>query len=133
MTDAKASTDDDPMEVVRKLQIQCNELRAHKKTMTRELRNAQSRKTRLKNKAKLLSDSDLLNVIKMRKRQQDEASLKAKAATQAEAAPGTASSSSSALSTNVAAPAVAIQGLSVLMETAEQRRATAADVRSTDE
>lgn len=43
------------------------ELRAQKKAVAKELRNASKRASRLKKRARVLTDDDLLEVLRMRK------------------------------------------------------------------
>jgi hypothetical protein len=48
------------------LKAEQKEMRTKKKQLSQTLRNAERRRTRLRKKAKLLSDNDLLDVLRMR-------------------------------------------------------------------
>lgn len=54
------------LEQIAALKAEQKELRTKKKELSQTLRNAERRRTRLRKKAKLLSDNDLLDVLRMR-------------------------------------------------------------------
>lgn len=58
---------ENPVQELKDLKQKAAQLRKDKKELARQLRNAQRKQKRLKEKAKLLSDQDLLSVIIMRK------------------------------------------------------------------
>ena len=64
---------------VMRLRNKSKELRAEKKSITRNLRNAQRRTTRMQKRAKNLSDADLLSVMRMRQVKQSQKVVKSKA------------------------------------------------------
>ena len=66
---------ENPEDTVAALKARSAALKQTKKQVQKQLRNAQRRNSRLKQKAKLLSDADLLSVIRMRreKRAKDDA------------------------------------------------------------
>ena len=65
-------------DAIARLKREQDEVRASRKRVTKELKNAQKRKQRLKKRAKQLSDTDLVSVLQLR------ASEKAAVATAAE-------------------------------------------------
>ena len=65
-------------ESIARLKREQDDVRANRKRVTKELKNAQKRKQRLKKRAKQLSDTDLVSVLQLR------ASEKAAVATAAE-------------------------------------------------
>ena len=68
-----------PHDEVMRLRNKSKELRAEKKSITRNLRNAQRRTTRMQKRAKDLSDADLLSVLRMRHVKQSQKVVKSKA------------------------------------------------------
>ena len=86
---------DNPVAELKCLKEQAAKLRQHKKELARQLRNAQRKHKRLKEKAKQLSDNDLLSVMLMR--QEKKARLET-AAGAAAAASGTNNTSPAASS-----------------------------------
>ena len=68
-----ADTHSTPEDDIKRLKKEAQDLKKQKKTCTKELRNATRRNNRIKEKAKQLSDADLISVIMMRKRRQDAA------------------------------------------------------------
>jgi hypothetical protein len=48
------------------LKVEQDAVRANRKRVTKELKNAQKRKQRVKNRAKQLSDTDLVSVLQLR-------------------------------------------------------------------
>ena len=68
-----------PHDEVMRLRNKSKELRAEKKSITRNLRNAQRRTTRMQKRAKNLSDADLLSVMRMRQVKQSQKVVKSKA------------------------------------------------------
>ena len=68
-----------PHDEVMRLRNKSKELRAEKKSITRNLRNAQRRTTRMQKRAKNLSDADLLSVLRMRQVKQSQKVVKSKA------------------------------------------------------
>jgi len=84
---------DNPVAELKCLKEQAAKLRQHKKELARKLRNAQRKHKRLKEKAKQLSDNDLLSVMLMR--QEKKARLET-AAGAAAAASGTSNASQTA-------------------------------------
>ena len=86
-------------------------LRAEKRAVSKELRNAQKRKSRLKRRARQLTDGDLVELLKMRKTDVLDSSCPAAPANGGgSVASGSSSSSSSAsvVSPSTAAPAAAV-------------------------
>ena len=65
-------------DAIARLKREQDDVRANRKRVTKELKNAQKRKQRLKKRAKQLSDTDLVSVLQLR------ASEKAAVATAAE-------------------------------------------------
>ena len=59
-------TDDDLLAAIKRLKAEQNEARANRKRIRSELKNAERRRARVRKKAKLLSDNDLVDVLKMR-------------------------------------------------------------------
>ncbi len=57
---------DDVLARICALKAEQSALRAQKKSITKDLRNAERRRKRLKKKAKQLSDTDLVAVLRMR-------------------------------------------------------------------
>ncbi len=51
---------------IARLKREQDEVRASRKRVTKELKNAQKRKQRLKKRAKQLSDTDLVSVLQLR-------------------------------------------------------------------
>jgi TolA-binding protein len=58
---------ENPVQELKDLKQKAAQLRKEKKELARQLRNAERKQKRLKEKAKLLSDQDLLSVIIMRR------------------------------------------------------------------
>ena len=58
---------ENPVQELKDLKEKAAQLRKEKKELARQLRNAERKQKRLKEKAKLLSDQDLLSVIIMRR------------------------------------------------------------------
>ena len=86
-----ANTDIFP--AIQRLKEEQARLRAEKKRVAKELKNAEKRRSRLKRKAKQLTDGDLLAVLEMRalekERARTELAAAAAAAATATATPGT--------------------------------------------
>ena len=55
------------MQELKDLKLKAAQMRKEKKELARQLRNAERKQKRLKEKAKLLSDQDVLSVIVMRR------------------------------------------------------------------
>ena len=75
MTSAESSTTRDAagdsassviLDNIARLKKEQAEIRAQRKRITQELKNAEKKRSRLKKKAKLLSDKDLLDVLHLR-------------------------------------------------------------------
>ena len=62
----KACKQPNLLEQIAALKAEQKEMRSKKKKLSQTLRNAERRRTRLRKKAKLLSDNDLLDVLRMR-------------------------------------------------------------------
>jgi hypothetical protein len=62
----KAATGTNLLKQIASLKAEQKELRAKKKKISQTLRNAERRRSRLRKKAKLLSDADLVDVLRMR-------------------------------------------------------------------
>ena len=58
--------DDDLLAAIKRLKAEQNAARAERKRIRSELKNAERRRARVRKKAKLLSDNDLVDVLKMR-------------------------------------------------------------------
>ena len=80
MCDAHATPEDD----IKRLKKDAADLKKQKTTVAKELRNATRRNNRIKEKAKQLSDADLISVMMMRKRKQDAAGSSGREAEQQE-------------------------------------------------
>lgn len=61
-----AATGTNLLDQIAALKAEQKELRAKKKKVSQTLRNAERRRSRLRKKAKLLSDADLVDVLRMR-------------------------------------------------------------------
>ena len=74
MTDVviEKETGQELLNAIADLKQQQMTLRAQKKKVSKELRNAEKKKTRLKKKARQLSDKDLVTVLQMRQAQLEE-------------------------------------------------------------
>lgn len=89
---------DNPRDTVLGLKARATALKKQKQELTRQLRNAQKRNQRLKEKCKQLSDGDLLSVIRMREERAnaaDAATMAGAVANPSVANPGPAAASSS--------------------------------------
>jgi hypothetical protein len=53
-------------DAIARLKVEQDAVRANRKQVTKELKNAQKRKQRVKNRAKQLSDTDLVSVLQLR-------------------------------------------------------------------
>ena len=62
----KAATGTNLLKQIASLKAEQKELRAKKKKISQTLRNAERRRSRLRKKAKLLSDADLVDVLRVR-------------------------------------------------------------------
>ena len=62
----KATTGTNLLEQIASLKAEQKELRAKKKKISQTLRSAERRRSRLRKKAKLLSDADLVDVLRVR-------------------------------------------------------------------
>ena len=76
MTDVvfEKETGQELLNAIADLKQQQATLGAQKKKVSKELRNAEKKKTRLKKKARQLSDKDLVTVLQMRQAQLEESS-----------------------------------------------------------
>lgn len=72
-----AAAADNPDSTVAGLKMRADELKKEKRALQKSLRNAQRRTKRIKEKAKLLSDSDLMSVIRMRQEKKEANKTKA--------------------------------------------------------
>ena len=57
---------DDLLDAIKKLKEEQNAVRSERKRIKKDLKNAERRRSRLRKKAKQLSDNDLMDVLKMR-------------------------------------------------------------------
>ena len=64
---------DTPERLIDTLRQRSRDMKQLRKNLTKDLRNAQRRNRRLKEKAKHLSDADILSIIRMRRDRQDAA------------------------------------------------------------
>jgi hypothetical protein len=62
----KSGDGEDLLQQIARLKREQNLMRANKKKIAKELRNAERRKARLKRKARQLTDTDLVEVIRLR-------------------------------------------------------------------
>ena len=63
---APVKKSDDLLDAIKKLKEEQNAVRSERKRIKKDLKNAERRRSRLRKKAKQLSDNDLMDVLKMR-------------------------------------------------------------------